>query len=196
MRRPSPVLLVGEEIAGPAGVACPLSCKRVVRMVAYDGSEIDLLVQECGSAQGRRDVTRSRQEICETLRDCFAQRQDVVCAYLFGSHATGDAHAASDIDVAVLLDSHVDGTLGPMVEIEGELKAVLPEPVFDVVILNHAGSRLRREVVTAGLPVFERDRDERIEFEVKCELLYFDWQPIERQFDEAAFAWAQGAEVT
>ena len=38
----------------------------------------------------------------EALRQAMATLDDgIVCAYLFGSHARGDARAASDVDVAM-----------------------------------------------------------------------------------------------
>ena len=61
------------------------------------------------------------QRIAGVLAGYFARRPDVVCAYLFGSQATGTACAASDVDVAVLLDATPDGSLGPMVEMEEAL---------------------------------------------------------------------------
>ena len=135
------------------------------------------------------------QESRASLSHYFAQRPDVVLAYLFGSHATGSADPESDVDVAVVLDEEADGVLGAMVEIEGELKGLLPGKQTDVVVLNHAGLRLRHEVISTGSLLYERDSDDRVDFEVKSQMQYFDWQPVERQFDEAAFAWARGEDV-
>ena len=134
--------------------------------------------------------------IVGVLAGYFARRPDVVCAYLFGSQATGTACAASDVDVAVLLDPPPDGSLGPMVEMEERLRAALPAVRVDVVILNDAGLRLRHEVVCTGRLAFERDLGERVDFEVRTAMLYFDWQPIERRFDDAAVTWARGEEGT
>lgn len=39
----------------------------------------------------------------QLLKDYFAVSEDVVLAYLFGSHARGRASSLSDVDVAVLL---------------------------------------------------------------------------------------------
>ena len=44
--------------------------------------------------------------------------------------------------------------------------------------------------------MFERDLGERVDFEVRTAMLYFDWQPIERRLDDAAVAWARGEEGT
>ena len=129
------------------------------------------------------------------LAGYFAQKPGIVCAYLFGSHATGTGGPDSDVDVAALLDSGPGDALRHMVEIEGELRATLPGKRIDVVILNDAGPRLCYEIISTGRLVFERDRDERCDFEVKATVQYFDWQPIERQFDEAAMAWARGERI-
>ena len=132
------------------------------------------------------------EEIRRSLAQYFAQRSDVDLAYLFGSQARGTAYPESDVDVAVALNGEPDAVLGTMVEIEDELKGMLPGKQIDVVILDHAGLRLRHEVIATGSLLFERDTDERVDFEVKSQMQYFDWQPVERQFDEAAFAWARG----
>jgi len=130
-----------------------------------------------------------------SLSHYFAQRPDVVLAYLFGSQATGTADPESDVDVAVVLDGGDDGVLEAMVEIEDDLKSFLPGKPADVVVLNHAGLRLRHEVVSTGCLLYERHPDDRVDFEVKSQVQYFDWQPVERQFDDAAFAWARGEAV-
>jgi predicted nucleotidyltransferase len=44
----------------------------------------------------------------EALGEYFASREDVLFAYLFGSHARGRTHALSDVDVAVFLDDGPD----------------------------------------------------------------------------------------
>ena len=137
------------------------------------------------------DAAAPPQRMCDALAGYFARRPDVVCAYLFGSHATGGACAASDVDVAVLLGSTPDGALAPMVQIEDDLKRALPGERVDVVILNEASLRLRHEIVCTGCLVFERDLDARVDFEVATAMRYFDWQPVERQLDQAAVAWAR-----
>jgi predicted nucleotidyltransferase len=46
----------------------------------------------------------------DALAQYFASLNEVVLAYLFGSHARGQAWAHSDIDVAVLLAGHPNDT--------------------------------------------------------------------------------------
>lgn len=134
-------------------------------------------------------------EIHSRLAAYFARRPDVVCAYVFGSCARGQDCAESDVDVAVLLDSGPGDALRHVVEIEGDLQRALPGERFDVVVLNDVGIRLRHEIVSTGQLVFERDVDERCDFEVMATVQYLDWRPIERQLDQAAMAWARGEAV-
>lgn len=72
-----------------------------------------------------------------------------VRVFLFGSRATGDAHPASDIDVAVLpLEPLPAGTLAALREMLEE--STIPQTV-DLVDLSEADPEFRTRVLAEGI---------------------------------------------
>lgn len=116
--------------------------------------------------------------IVKTLADYFAHTgASVVCAYLFGSHARGDARADSDVDIAVLFEPDTDtGLAGPAARVRGDLERCLGREV-DLVNLGTAPVDLVHRVLRDGHLVAERDPNERIRFEVRARNEYFDLLP-------------------
>ncbi len=106
----------------------------------------------------------------------------VVCAYLFGSVARGEARAQSDIDVAVLFEKAPEPRLdaGPL-DLEAALERSLGRPV-QLVVLNRAPADLVHRVLRDGRVVLDRDRAERIRFEVAKRNEFFDLAPIRRLY--------------
>ena len=106
----------------------------------------------------------------------------VVCAYLFGSVARGEARPQSDIDVAVLFEKPPAPRLdaGPL-DLEGALERALCRPV-QLVVLNRAPADLVHRVLRDGRVVLDRDRAARIRFEVDKRNEYFDLEPIRRLY--------------
>jgi predicted nucleotidyltransferase len=110
----------------------------------------------------------------------------LVCAYLFGSRARGDARAASDVDVAVLFEEAPSPTLdGLRFDICSVLEGCLHRPV-DLVVLNHAPADLIHRVLRDGILVIERDRVARVRFEVKARNEYFDLAPVRARYRAGA----------
>jgi predicted nucleotidyltransferase len=125
---------------------------------------------------GTKDLeTRLRDQ----LRDA---PPGVVCAYLYGSLARGEAGPESDIDVAVLFEKPPGSRLdaGPF-DLEGELESALGRPV-QVVVLNRAPADLVHRVLRDGRVALDRDRAARIRFEVAKRNEYFDLEPIRRLY--------------
>jgi predicted nucleotidyltransferase len=122
-----------------------------------------------------------------TIEDCLREElrrapTAVVCAYLFGSIARGDARTQSDIDVAVLFEKPPAARLdaGPL-DLEGTLERALGRPV-QLVVLNRAPADLVHRVLRDGRVVLDRDRAARIRFEVDKRNEYFDLEPIRRLY--------------
>lgn len=106
----------------------------------------------------------------------------IVCAYLFGSVARGEAHIQSDVDVAVLFEKAPAPRLdaGPL-DLEGALERSLGRSV-QLVVLNRAPADLVHRVLRDGRLLVDRNRAARIRFEVAKRNEYFDLEPIRRLY--------------
>lgn len=123
------------------------------------------------------------QQPVDVLTNALSERPEgLVCAYLFGSHARGEAGARSDVDVAVLFDEDPPHNLaGLHLDLEDDLTGALRRPV-DLVVLNHAWVDLVHRILRDGVLVLERDRSARIRFEVRARKNYFDLLPHLRRY--------------
>ena len=109
----------------------------------------------------------------------------IVCVYVYGSMARGEARGASDIDVAVLYTQEPPPTLdGLGLELGYTLERLLGKPV-DLVILNRAPLDLIHRVLRDGVLVCDSDPSSRIRFEVQARNAYFDLLPYLRQYRRA-----------
>lgn len=116
------------------------------------------------------------------------QGADLVCAYLFGSEARGEAGAESDVDLAVLFTKEPPPSLdGLGLDIAADLEHALGRNV-DLVVLNRASPDLVHRVLRDGILIHEKDHAERVRFEVKSRSEYFDVLPYLREYRRAAGA--------
>lgn len=125
----------------------------------------------------------STKEIEDRLLDQLrGAPAEVVCAYVFGSFARGEAGPRSDIDVAVLFEKPPESRLGAgPLDLEGDLERALGRPV-QLVVLNRAPADLVHRVLRDGRVTIDRDRARRIRFEVAKRNEYFDLEPIRRLY--------------
>ena len=100
------------------------------------------------------------QPLLDLLRTSVS---DLVAVYLFGSADTGDAHAASDLDLAVLASSRLD----PMArwELQGGLAARAGRSV-DLVDLRSASTVMQMQVVSTGRLLLSTDQGAVDRFEM------------------------------
>jgi len=119
-----------------------------------------------------------------------ATQKDIVAAYLFGSLAQGRATPCSDIDIAVLL-SRVPDPLSDEPDRQFQLMddfRRFADREVDVVILNTASPLQQYQVLRHGRRIFERDRQARVEFEVRAGQEYEDLKPMFDFFNRDLFS--------
>ena len=98
--------------------------------------------------------------VAKRVGECLEKNRNVVFAYVYGSHARGEASRFSDLDVAVFLkDSGHESYM--------ELLSTLPvdEGVeFDVRVLNNAPPLFKYNVIREGTLLFVKDKKVHEEF--------------------------------
>jgi predicted nucleotidyltransferase len=103
----------------------------------------------------------------------------IAYALLFGSVARGDAHAGSDVDIAIGL---VPGAHYSPLEV-GALVSDLEHAcgrTVDLVILEEASPAVAYRAFRDGVPVVVRDRRRLVEQKTRAILDYLDFRPLER----------------
>jgi predicted nucleotidyltransferase len=98
-------------------------------------------------------------ELEERIARALEPRDEVLEAYLFGSHAAGNPQRHSDIDVAVYVDDHrsTRAGYGYAAELTTHLMRALGTNEIDLVILNRAPPVLYHRVLRDGLRILSRD---------------------------------------
>ena len=131
-------------------------------------------------------------QLAEKLRQCLPailSGEPVRLAYLHGSAPAGRATPFSDVDVALVAGEEIepDRRLQLMLRVQLALADRCGIGNADVRVIDDAPLVLRGRVVTEGVPVYVRHEAERIEFEVRTRLLYFDYLPTHRDMQERFF---------
>jgi predicted nucleotidyltransferase len=111
----------------------------------------------------------------------------VSLAYLFGSQVTGQTHAESDVDVAVLLDAALtaETCFAARLALIGALSQLFGTDDVDVVVLNEAAPLLAYTVLRHGVLLYCANEDARVEFQVHTLRLYEDTVPLRQLLAEA-----------
>ena len=122
------------------------------------------------------------REVMGKVRDVLGRYGDVVFAYIFGSYATGKRREGSDVDIAI----YTRRSMGwrEYIRLIFELEDKLGVSV-DVVDLRTAPLLLAYEVITKGIVVIDRNREERVNFETKILKEFLDLKPrLERHYSK------------
>jgi len=94
---------------------------------------------------------------------------DAQAIYLFGSHATGQVHATSDVDIAVLLPPRQAAPLGShrLFEVAARVEDSLQLPC-DVVNLRCVSTVLQAEIATTAQRLYCADAFAADDFEMQA----------------------------
>src|SRR5660397_140971 len=124
----------------------------------------------------------------------FAERTEVVAAYLFGSAARGEVGPLADVDVAVLIDEGVAAPPGVegrsrlvslQIDLAGQLPALAGGRRVDVVILNTAPVHIAFPAVTEGILLQGLESRQRVLFEVDLLRRHTDYRPVLEKYGHA-----------
>ncbi len=99
------------------------------------------------------------EERKEELKEYFAGEEDIMAAYLFGSHGTEHETPLSDIDFAILYRKGVESGLMRDMQVMAGLSSILRIEDIDFVNLNKAPILLQHEIISSGELLYERDRE-------------------------------------
>jgi predicted nucleotidyltransferase len=125
-------------------------------------------------------VASSILQQLQTFFDC--NHVGIVCVYVYGSVARGEAHGESDIDIAVLYAQDPPPTFGGLgLALGSALERLLGREV-DLLVLNRAPLDLIHRVLRDGVLVYDAHPSSRIRFEVQARSAYFDLLPYLRQY--------------
>lgn len=105
------------------------------------------------------------------------EAHDVRLAYLFGSHAKGEATELSDVDLAVSFDVGVD-----VRKAQGELLDALVLELktdrIDLVLLEEIPPPLAFRIIRDGERLVARDLREDVSFRTRTIMRYLDFKPL------------------
>src|SRR4051795_10096784 len=116
-------------------------------------------------------------ELEDRLRERLVREEDVLVAYLFGSHARGTAGPLSDVDVAVLLREGADFGRRQL-ELIAAVADVVGLDSAEVVVLNNAPVTLGYRVLRDGHVLLSRDDRAPVRHFVRTVVRYLDMAPM------------------
>lgn len=130
---------------------------------------------------------RVDRSLVERLTRTLEPRAEILEAYLFGSHARGDAHHHSDVAVAVYVDEARPeaGPFGYQADLTTHLMIALETNAVDVVVLNTAPPLLYHRVLRDGVRLLSRDLRATTTRAGQALSRYFDFLPQMEKMDAA-----------
>lgn len=101
---------------------------------------------------------------------------------LFGSHARGDSHRASDIDLAVLFGREIS----PRQELEflGAVTQACGTDRVDLVNARNATPLLLKEIASSAVPLYESSPGKLDYFRMVAFARFFDTEPFRKALSE------------
>lgn len=132
------------------------------------------------------DITTTGPDLT-VLKSYLEGRNEIIAAYLFGSHARGEADVRSDVDIALLLRPGLPDVHHLKLRLDTEICNVLNSDDVDVLFLNRAPLPMQAEVIRTGRLIVSNDDEAQVEFEVRTTNAWWDFQPLLAEFDRIYF---------
>lgn len=116
--------------------------------------------------------------ILPNLEAYFRSKREIDFAYLFGSLATGRDGPLSDVDVAFFLNGKRSNFFKTRLTVITDLMDLFNRNEIDAIPLNDASPLLRFKVIKNGCLLFQKNKSQRINFEIKSSFEYLDFKPL------------------
>jgi len=112
----------------------------------------------------------------DEIRAFIRKEEAVRVAYLFGSHATGQAGPLSDLDIAVLLDRRLgkQECFDLRLRLINGISSISKTDKVDIVLMNSAPLLLNYNVISKGRVLDSKDELQRVVFETYILSRYLD----------------------
>jgi len=128
-------------------------------------------------------------EIASTQRTALAdlaEKHRLRLVMLFGSHAGGTVHDASDLDIAVQTREGGGLSHRTWLDLQDDLRGVFPDQSVDLAVTDRADPLFLKQIAGRCVLLAGRERD-FLEFKIYAYRRYQDYKPylaLERRFVE------------
>jgi len=118
--------------------------------------------------------------------DGVLESTDVLVCYLYGSYARNQQTDLSDFDLAILLvqDSSALERSRLSLELSHAIAETMNGVDVDLRVLNDTPLEFRYNVIHDGIVIYSRDDEQRLEFESRTLMEYFDFKPMIHQYNQ------------
>ncbi|HJR71300.1 MAG TPA: nucleotidyltransferase domain-containing protein [Gammaproteobacteria bacterium] len=114
----------------------------------------------------------------DALRNVLAEDPRIAYALVFGSNARGTAHAGSDLDIAVGLESHMRLNALGLGDLIARLERASGHSV-DLVVVDEAPPAVAYRVFRDGRVIVDKNHRTLVAHKTRAILEYLDFRPIE-----------------
>jgi predicted nucleotidyltransferase len=114
----------------------------------------------------------------DAVRKLLTEDPRIAYALVFGSSARGTAHAGSDLDLAIGLESHEHISALDLGELIARLECASGRPV-DVVLINESPPAVAYRAFRDGRVIVEKNHRRLAEEKARAILEYLDFRPLE-----------------
>jgi len=92
---------------------------------------------------------------------------EIAFAYLFGSYATGEQSAMSDVDIALYLNKNADFNFNKLLLFHGDCCRILHRNDIDILVLNTTKNLLlMKDIITKGRILYNINQELLDDFEI------------------------------
>ncbi len=118
------------------------------------------------------------EDIAETLKEYFRDKEEVLLAFIFGSAVSGRLTKKSDVDIAVLFSNAPD--FSNVLKIINDVSEAIGREV-DLVVLNNSSPVIRMQVLKNGKLIKSKDDAIHNNFFVRAVKEYDDLKYVRKE---------------